>query len=140
MGQEVDLGAYEISWRLYVNASEAANGDGHSWATAYNKLQTAINRAPSDPCTIWVAGGVYYPDEGDGVTEDTRSATIQLRDNLEIYGGFAGDETSEADRDPETNPPTAAVSTPQISYGGVGTNITANFCGRFIDSPPLFPL
>ena len=29
---------------------------------------------------------------------------------------------------------------PQISYGGVGTNITANFCGRFIDSPPLFPL
>jgi hypothetical protein len=31
-------------------------------------------------------------------------------------------------------------SNPQISYGGVGTNITANFCGRFIDSPPLFPL
>ena len=31
-------------------------------------------------------------------------------------------------------------SSPQISYGGVGTNITANFCGRFIDSPPLFPL
>ena len=34
----------------------------------------------------------------------------------------------------------AASSNPQISYGGVGTNITANFCGRFIDSPPLFPL
>ena len=32
------------------------------------------------------------------------------------------------------------VPNPQISYGGVGTNITANFCGRFIDSPPLFPL
>jgi YVTN family beta-propeller protein len=32
------------------------------------------------------------------------------------------------------------VVSPQISYGGVGTNITANFCGRFIDSPPLFPL
>jgi hypothetical protein len=32
------------------------------------------------------------------------------------------------------------ASSPQISYGGVGTNITANFCGRFIDSPPLFPL
>ena len=31
-------------------------------------------------------------------------------------------------------------ASPQISYGGVGTNITANFCGRFIDSPPLFPL
>ena len=34
----------------------------------------------------------------------------------------------------------ANYSSPQISYGGVGTNITANFCGRFIDSPPLFPL
>jgi D-alanyl-D-alanine carboxypeptidase len=33
-----------------------------------------------------------------------------------------------------------ASANPQISYGGVGTNITANFCGRFIDSPPLFPL
>ena len=32
------------------------------------------------------------------------------------------------------------TASPQISYGGVGTNITANFCGRFIDSPPLFPL
>jgi hypothetical protein len=32
------------------------------------------------------------------------------------------------------------AANPQISYGGVGTNITANFCGRFIDSPPLFPL
>jgi len=38
------------------------------------------------------------------------------------------------------SPVTVDITIPQISYGGVGTNITANFCGRFIDSPPLFPL
>ncbi|NBD35804.1 MAG: hypothetical protein GVY30_07370, partial [Chloroflexi bacterium] len=43
---------------------------------------------------IWVAEGIYYPDEGAGRTADSESESFTLGyDNVQLYGGFAATET-----------------------------------------------
>jgi len=89
---------------LYVDAdSTAPSPDGMSWGTAFNKLQDALAAARGDATVeeIWVAAGVYYPDEGSGQTPDDRAASFDLVDDVELYGGFTGDETNRNDRNPD---------------------------------------
>jgi len=91
---------------LFVDDS-ATNGlnDGSSWIDAYVNLQDAMAEAAID-CSvvgIWVAQGTYRPDQGGGWTPGDRFAAFQLRDNLGLFGGFAGTETSLDQRDPEAN-------------------------------------
>ena len=50
-----------------------------------------------------MADGTYYPDEGDGMADDDRTASFVLRDTVSIYGGFAGGETSRNERDPASH-------------------------------------
>src|SRR5574341_640810 len=85
--------------RLYVDADSTGNNDGSSWADAFTSLQDALAVA-APGYEIWVAEGVYYPDEGAGQTNGDRAATFQLRDGVAIYGGFAGTETLLSQRDP----------------------------------------
>jgi len=95
-------GSQAQSGRCYVNA--AATGgvhDGTSWATAHLTLQDAL--ANSNCTDIWVAKGVYYPDEGAGQTNDARNSTFRLKNGVAIYGGFAGTETARGQRDPAAN-------------------------------------
>lgn len=73
--------------KIYVNASAADDGDGKSWATAFNDLQDALAAAEFGD-EIWVAAGTYKPTE----TSD-RSVSFVLKSGVKIYGGFAGDET-----------------------------------------------
>ncbi|MCZ6735273.1 MAG: right-handed parallel beta-helix repeat-containing protein, partial [Planctomycetota bacterium] len=86
----------ECDVALYVDSSALAGGDGTSWANAYVDLQDALDRAGA-PCSgisqVWVAAGTYTPDRGTG----DRSATFSLPD-LAVYGGFAGDERTLAER------------------------------------------
>lgn len=98
----VDMGAYELrqgsdAGILYVDAARPAGGNGRSWATAFNDLQSALAAAiPNDE--IWVAAGTYIPSStGD------RSVSFVLRDQVSLYGGFAGTETALEQRDWETN-------------------------------------
>ena len=42
----------------------------------------------ADGDEIWVAEGVYYPDEGVGQIEDAITSTFVLNDGVTIYGGF----------------------------------------------------
>jgi hypothetical protein len=77
----------------------------------------------------------------DGDPDLLVSNGVQIR----IYenrggGNFATFTPEISEVSPRANSVSWGDFNPQISYGGVGTNITANFCGRFIDSPPLFPL
>jgi len=100
--------------RLYVDGdvSTGAN-DGSSWANAYHHLQDALDRANNngfDGFVIWVAEGVYYPDE-DSVSTYVVHANDDIYedfwityDNVRMYGGFAGDETSLDQRDWKNNP------------------------------------
>ena len=94
----VDLGAYESqSSTLYVNDDAAGLGSGNNWTDAYIDLQSALSRSV-DGSQIWVAAGVYIP----GPSEEN---TFQLKNGVEIYGGFEGLPGSEDDfdaRDPST--------------------------------------
>ncbi len=78
-----------------------ASGAGDSWIDAYPDLQTALD--DSNCSEIWVAQGTYYPDEGTGQTNDDRSSSFTLKNNVAIYGGFDGTEALRTDRDWENN-------------------------------------
>lgn len=86
---------------LYVNGNATGAESGDSWQNAFTTLQDALALAATCPTVseIWVAQGVYYPDEGATQTDNDRTSTFQLRNNLALYGGFAGNETFLNERD-----------------------------------------
>jgi len=85
----------------YVRSSAKPNGDGRTWATAWSDLSAAISDAEAiaGHCPIWVAAGTYRP----GSAGAPREATFHLRGRVELFGGFAGDETQLSQRKPEQN-------------------------------------
>jgi len=109
----VDMGAYEYATatapcpgvtRLYVNSAAAAGGNGSSWATAFRHLQDALDTGAGcdEVSEIWVARGLYLPDQGGGQTAGNRDAAFQLHNGLAIYGGFSGGETMLEQRNWQT--------------------------------------
>lgn len=95
---KVDMGAYEMQDMeniLYVNDDATGANNGTSWTNAFTRLQDALTKANcSAPTQIWVAGGNYYPDEGNGLSDNDPNASFQTRSGLELYGNFAGNEDS----------------------------------------------
>jgi hypothetical protein len=87
---------------VFVDADSACvSSCGGSWATAYPTLQTAL----AGPSAIyWVAEGVYYPDEGTGQVNNSRTSNFSLTNGVEIYGGFNGTETLLSQRNVSANP------------------------------------
>jgi hypothetical protein len=92
---------------VYVNAAAPTNGNGSSWAMAFNNLQDGLEIAQQTPNnTIWVAKGTYYPSKdttGMTTPADPRTKTFYISQNCKIYGGFLGNETSLAQADPSSN-------------------------------------
>jgi len=86
--------------KLYVDQSVTVSGSGNSWSTAIKELRDALNLAHSNSTIteIWVAEGVYTPTN----TLDAE-ISFEMRNNLTIYGGFKGNETSLAERDYNNN-------------------------------------
>jgi hypothetical protein len=85
--------------RYYVRGNGGSvSNSGLSWNNAFKYLQQALTVANSGD-EIWVAGGVYYPDDGGPYPLDSRNATFTLEDGVAIYGGFAGTETLLSQRD-----------------------------------------
>jgi hypothetical protein len=79
---------------IYVDADANGLNDGTSWRDAYKYLQDALADANSStkPIKIWVAQGIYRPDEDilhPGGTGN-REATFQLINGVSIKGGYAG--------------------------------------------------
>ena len=70
---------------------------GTTWAEACS-LQFALNLSTSGD-QIWVANGTYKPTSGTD-----RSVSFALKDGVQIYGGFTGNETSLDQRDIVKNP------------------------------------
>jgi len=85
----------------YVNANNTSPAGGTSWSTAFLDLQDALDVASSGN-QIWVAQGTYYPSDTGG-SNDTREAAYRLIAGVEIYGGFAGNETDVDQRQPTVN-------------------------------------
>ncbi|HRP64411.1 MAG TPA: hypothetical protein PK400_14020, partial [Phycisphaerales bacterium] len=93
---------------FYVDiANGSVNGDGEGWNTAKKYLQDGLTAAdaylsqnPTHTVHIWVAAGTYRPDQGSGISPGTRAASFPLRNNVRVYGGFAGNEIMFDTRDP----------------------------------------
>ena len=112
----IDMGAYEYKaaadparpqYYIYVNTIRPDdNGDGLSWATAKKTLQAAIDMSGAGDY-IWVAKGTYYPSSAYDLTNTARYYHFRMKNNVSIYGGFAGIENpltfNYADRDYSAN-------------------------------------
>ncbi|WP_379964825.1 T9SS type A sorting domain-containing protein [Epilithonimonas sp. UC225_85] len=88
--------------RVYVNLNaNAGSGTGISWTNAVKRLVPVISAANtnSDIKEIWVAKGTYYPS----LTSNRDDFLYVTRNNLKIYGGFTGTETSLNQRNIKAN-------------------------------------
>jgi hypothetical protein len=104
--------------RFYVDVDGSPTANGFSWNTALRHIQPAINKASCtidscaaiNSCDVWVAGNPKYddttaiedirPPSNYSMTANNRDFvdTIRIRDNINLYGGFAGTETTPDDR------------------------------------------
>ena len=117
----------EAVTRYYV----AKTGDGTNpilgWSTAFTNVQDALTEAIlTSGGEIWVAEGVYYPDEGIGQIENARESTFMLADNVKLYGGFDTNDTTFYERDWERNMTVLSGDIDQndTNTGGVVLTIT----------------
>ena len=100
--------AAPVAGVIYVK--DGATGTGTSWDSPIGDLQAAINSAEGGQ-QVWVAKGTYQrPNSGE---------YFRMKDNVKIYGGFKGDETSDAQRD-LTNTAHASI------LQGNGTHVVYN--------------
>jgi len=83
---------------LYVDADATGDSTGTSWTDAYAYLRNALDAAASTD-QIWIASGMYYPDERDSDTAGSAEAFRVIVDSLKIYGGFEGTESTLDERD-----------------------------------------
>jgi predicted outer membrane repeat protein len=115
------LNAVEIA-QLYSGFACAT--DGQSWATAYRDLTCALQKAPGGS-EVWIARGTYVP----GSLSDN---TFQLRNTIDLYGGFVGTETSRSQRPAFAQPtsPTVNPAVYTVLSGDVdGNDNQATFAG-----------
>lgn len=89
---------------IYVDANAPGpTHDGSSWINAYQYLSEALYKPPSYGDEIWVAEGIYKPDEsrndpnGSGHWE----MKFELVNGVAIYGGFPSGGGNWQDRDPD---------------------------------------
>lgn len=95
-----DKGAYERAGvqLLYVDSSAKGTGNGSTWANAFTNLKDAVANSCPLITQIWVAKGTYKP-----TTNNSRDSSFTMKNNLAIYGGFAGGETLLNQRNLRTN-------------------------------------
>lgn len=79
--------------RYYVAETGNDSNDGLSWQTAFAGVQKAIDAAAAaateeSPSEVWVAAGTYK-----------HGSPMAMKNNVLIYGGFAGTETELSERD-----------------------------------------
>jgi len=78
----------------FVDARATPGGSGASWIQAFDELEDALSAAqPGDE--IWVAQGRYSPQIN---VANPRASTFTIPGDVRVFGGFAGTETSFAQR------------------------------------------
>ncbi|MDR1336029.1 MAG: right-handed parallel beta-helix repeat-containing protein [Tannerella sp.] len=101
------VGAEPQNGVVYVK--QGAAGSGTSWSDAMGDIQAAINlaKATSDARKdVWVAAGTY-----------PLTTHINMQDSVNVYGGFAGTETSVDERAKAAGAKAWEFSTPSILKG-----------------------
>lgn len=108
--------------RYYVKANASGAATGLNWVNAFTNLQEALSAVvPGDE--IWVAAGQYKP-----TTSTTRTISFQVRNGVNMYGGFAGTETLLDQRDIASNPTVlnGDIGEPGNTTDNSHTVVTAN--------------
>lgn len=91
--------------RIYVKPSASGTGDGLSWENATDNINWAvelasqIRSANGTKPQVWVAAGTYLGDQ-------TSYYAFKMKDGVDVFGGFAGNEPNDYDlnlRDFATN-------------------------------------
>lgn len=89
---------------IYVHATATGNNNGTTWTDAYPDLQDALANYDTND-QIWVANGMYIPqNEVTLPSAGNSKKTFHIDKDVQIYGGFAGTETSITERDIANNP------------------------------------
>jgi len=86
---------------IYVNAAAAPGGNGQSWQTAFQDVESALTTAAAVPVgsvEVWVAQGVYKPTRPTLGTNRSRTFELRASVPMKFIGGFAGNEASAAER------------------------------------------
>jgi hypothetical protein len=91
---------------IYVKWDATGSNNGTSWINAYTSLQAALTAAVSGKA-IWVARGTYKP-----TTTLDRNINFTVKNNVSMYGGFAGTEAVLSAR--------VIASNPTILDGNIG--------------------
>lgn len=88
-----------LAQTTFVTVNGAGTQDGSSWANAKNgaSLRSVLRNVPAFG-NVWIAKGTYYPHPS------SRDSSFFVRRNARVYGGFAGTETTIAQRNLVTNP------------------------------------
>jgi hypothetical protein len=81
--------------------------NGTSWALAFKDLQAGLAAASAGD-EIWIAQGTYKP-----TATTNRSISFALKNDVDLIGGFAGDELLKGQRD--------ILAHPTILSGEIGT-------------------
>lgn len=97
---------------IYVKSG--STGNGSAWNNAYGSLVSALTAAQSTD-EIWVSAGTYKPTTGTD-----RTASFTLKNNVGIYGGFAGTETARDQRNIATN---VTILSGEIGVAGIADNV-----------------
>lgn len=83
-----------VQAQVFVDDNAVAGGNGASWATAYNDLNTALANSGAG-ALIFVAEGTYRPRTiPAGQLNLLANATFSVGPNVTLIGGFRGNETT----------------------------------------------
>ena len=90
---------------IFVDAASSCNASnetcGQDWASAFPSLQDALFVANASH-EIWLAEGVYYPDDAINFQQNGSHIVFALPPNVSLYGGFSNDgsATQKSDANP----------------------------------------
>lgn len=97
-------------YHVNINNGDDTN-DGLQWSTAFENLQTALDKAKARD-TVWVSSGIYTPTKkyadkyNDGTPTTDRDCSFIIPDSVVVMGGFPtnpSDITGLGSRDWKTN-------------------------------------
>ncbi len=80
---------------IYV--AQGGTGSGSSWADATGNLKAALDSA-SAGFQVWVKEGTYHPTSCTGCSVAQRDLRFEIKDGVQLVGGFAGYETGPNER------------------------------------------
>lgn len=136
-----DAGAYEYQGNPFISftavpsgagilyVKKGATGNGSSWANALGEAAYAFKAAKELSAgsvqQIWIAGGTYYPmfratDLAGSNDPSNPDNAFVLVNNVKVYGGFAGAETTLTQRDLTLTANKSTLSGFFTNNGGTG--------------------